>query len=443
LSSVKPFTNRLLTWSGIPTGKPGNLVRSYQGLMRRLWATSHVLDMHAFKEHAGPALADNGFQGIRRVDLQHDAHDFLDHLLDLVHEGTKPPENGAGVDSLPAPSLCEDFFHGQLRSTIVCPNCSFVRSTEEPVTTLQVPILSKQVVVRVQVWCSSTSTFEDVQFSLSPKATVRDLRIKIQQYKASRSNRGAGKKRRRATRVTTTPVALPRVGKPGFHTPTPEWVSDYRSGACVGPVFVQDMLKHCAAALYSFSKEEERSLESLLRVSDNLLLAGLAQPMPAVVTLNECLNHCFFNTETLDAQNKWVCSCCETPVCATRQFRLSRLPNVLVVQLKRFEVDLSLSVGTEKREDLVDFPCGLEQLDMKPFLVEGIDVSSTYSLNAVVQHRSRSAHTGHYTAVSRHQHSDQWYFFDDAAVPVRVEGTGLHDTVVASSAYLLFYQKNP
>jgi len=180
-----------------------------------------------------------------------------------------------------------------------------------------------------------------------------------------------------------------------------------------------------------------------LRSADELVRANLVHPATAAVTLTECLGRVLFNTETLDENNRWECSCCGAKVCAKKQLRLSKLPTVLIVHLKRFEWDGSALTNTVKKKDRVVFPCGpLEQLDMEPFLVEDSNVdSSTYRLAAVVQHHGACMHGGHYTAVARHQSTDQWYLFDDAATPVRLNAAELHANVVNSTAYMLLYQR--
>jgi ubiquitin C-terminal hydrolase len=442
LSSIKSFTDRVLALNVTSSDKPGLLVRSYNQLMHGLWKTTHPLDMSAFKSRVNSALPE-GFRGVGPYARQQDAHELLHHMLDLMHEGTRLPGNG--VASVPTTSVCEDFFHGNTRATLACPKCNHTQSYDTLTTTLQVPISAKPLVVLVRVWHPQTLEFDDERFSLPHNATVHDLQTAIHQRKTERLNSSNGRKRRRKCPTGTgqgSPSTLPRIYKPGLRAMIPERVASCMHGK---PVLVRNLLKNCAAALYSFLDEEERSnlgLLQKLRSHEDLVRAGVVHPATAPVTLMECLGHGLFNTETLNEDNKWTCSLCKQKVRATKQIRLSKLPNVLVVQLKRFEWDKLTSAGTTKKHDCVDFPCGLERLDVRQFLVENMNVgSSKYRLNAVVRHHGKSMHQGHYTAVARHQPRDQWHLFDDGTTPVQLEPGELHKTIVNKSAYLLVYQK--
>ena len=54
-------------------------------------------------------------------------------------------------------------------------------------------------------------------------------------------------------------------------------------------------------------------------------------------------------TETLSRENLYKCAACKKEVQATKQLRLSRLPQVLLVHLERFDVvEKVFTKGTEK-----------------------------------------------------------------------------------------------
>ena len=178
------------------------------------------------------------------------------------------------------------------------------------------------------------------------------------------------------------------------------------------------------------------------------------------ITLEKCLED-HTREELLDEDNAWYCSVCKKHQNAKKRvsFWASRLPNVLVIVLKRFELTGRNLQYREKIETEVDFP--LNGLDLSKFChkneenrmsmkmsaavnksLEGNkdDNPSLYDLFGVCNHYGRMGF-GHYSAHARDWTrdglSDQWYSFDDDAVePSRNE-----DEVVSRNAYILFYKR--
>lgn len=164
------------------------------------------------------------------------------------------------------------------------------------------------------------------------------------------------------------------------------------------------------------------------------------------VTLDHCFET-FTKPERLDENNMWYCSKCKEHVRAMKTMKLWRLPNILVVHLKRFEFKHSLR--RDKLDTLVDFP--LEGLDMSGHC-SGLNevrnssenmvdakVDAKYDLFAVVNHFGRMGF-GHYTAYCRQWDeegiSPQWHLFDDSSVrPVDCS------EVSGPAAYVLFYRR--
>jgi len=67
----------------------------------------------------------------------------------------------------------------------------------------------------------------------------------------------------------------------------------------------------------------------------------LSVPVPAgqsQVTLNACIDR-FCDLETLTEKDGWFCSRCNTQRRATKQLKLWRLPDYLIIHLKRFAFD--------------------------------------------------------------------------------------------------------
>ena len=168
------------------------------------------------------------------------------------------------------------------------------------------------------------------------------------------------------------------------------------------------------------------------------------------VTLDQCFDT-FTKPERLDEHNMWYCSKCKEHVRALKTMKLWRLPNILVVHLKRFEFKHALR--RDKLDTFVDFP--LQGLDMNRHCAnwkapsEGdasfVDtgVPADYDLFAVVNHYGRMGF-GHYTAYARRWDegglSKEWALFDDSSVRPVGSGEG-PEGVVTPAAYVLFYRR--
>lgn len=162
------------------------------------------------------------------------------------------------------------------------------------------------------------------------------------------------------------------------------------------------------------------------------------------VTLDQCFES-FTQPELLDDDNMWYCSQCKEHVKAMKTVALWRLPNILVIHLKRFEYRNSFDrnkIGT-----LVDFP--LDGFDMRrhtsdnshhprPDLVDE-EAPNIYDLFATTNHYGRLGY-GHYTAYARRFNEfgieNKWIEFDDENVS-EVDRNG----IVSPSAYVLFYRR--
>eukprot|EP01053_Blabericola_migrator_P005483 Blabericola_migrator_1__5482@NODE_27_length_20109_cov_273_259006_g24_i0_p4_GENE_NODE_27_length_20109_cov_273_259006_g24_i0NODE_27_length_20109_cov_273_259006_g24_i0_p4_ORF_typecomplete_len1096_score217_03UCH/PF00443_29/1_7e101UCH_1/PF13423_6/2_2UCH_1/PF13423_6/6_3e05UCH_1/PF13423_6/2_4e08DUF2614/PF11023_8/2_3DUF2614/PF11023_8/3_9e02_NODE_27_length_20109_cov_273_259006_g24_i0958612873 len=158
-------------------------------------------------------------------------------------------------------------------------------------------------------------------------------------------------------------------------------------------------------------------------------------PAPEI-PLSDCFQE-FVATELLAEDNMWYCSRCKDHVKALKKMDFWRLPDILVVHLKRFSQ--SRRFHRTKLESLVTFPHTDEDvLDLKEFLLPGSpDIDNCkYRLFAVDRHFGTLG-GGHYTAfVKCHVNSTpRWYLFDDNYV------AKLSDRVQDSSAYILLYER--
>ncbi|ORX93001.1 cysteine proteinase [Basidiobolus meristosporus CBS 931.73] len=121
-----------------------------------------------------------------------------------------------------------------------------------------------------------------------------------------------------------------------------------------------------------------------------------------LISLYDCLGE-FVREERLGEEDPWYCPSCKKHQQAWKKFDLWRMPDILVVHLKRFS---NLRSWRNKIDALVDFP------------IRGLDLSS------------------HVLPENTKTEQKQWYNFDDAKVePVN------ECALKTSAAYLLFYRR--
>lgn len=178
------------------------------------------------------------------------------------------------------------------------------------------------------------------------------------------------------------------------------------------------------------------------------------------VTLQKCLDS-FVKSEEISLEDHWICERCNVPRAGLRKSDIWRLPDLVMIQLKRFQ--FLENQHRQKMRSFVEFP--LYGLDFSPWIGsvrDGVDhvpgmVASNeniYDLYAVINHVGGLAR-GHYTAYCRYdrdfaesaslftasndahvQMNDLWFRFDDEKA-VEIAATD----VVTDAAYVLFYKR--
>ncbi|KAG8557256.1 hypothetical protein GDO81_018384 [Engystomops pustulosus] len=205
---------------------------------------------------------------------------------------------------------------------------------------------------------------------------------------------------------------------------------------------VLDLTDDCSLALVW--KNNERMKEFVLVESKELECEedpGSASEAARVglFTLEQCLN-LFTKPEVLAPEEAWYCPKCNQHREASKQLMLWRLPNILIIQLKRFS--FRTFIWRDKINDLVDFP--VRGLDLTTFCIGQKEDHQRpiYDLYAVINHYGGMI-GGHYTAYARlpneknSQRSDVgWRLFDDSTVTTVDESQ-----VVTRYAYVLFYRR--
>ncbi|OAD00670.1 hypothetical protein MUCCIDRAFT_14515, partial [Mucor lusitanicus CBS 277.49] len=153
------------------------------------------------------------------------------------------------------------------------------------------------------------------------------------------------------------------------------------------------------------------------------------------VTLSDCLDE-FTKEEELSEEDLWYCPKCKKHQRATKKFDLWRMPEIMVVHLKRFSHSRT---WRDKIDALIDFPTS--ELDLTDRVLSIEDHASVkdedrlvYDLYGVDNHYGGLG-GGHYTSFAQNFEDGNWYNFDDS----HVTKVDVND-VKTTAAYLLFYK---
>jgi ubiquitin carboxyl-terminal hydrolase 4/11/15 len=145
------------------------------------------------------------------------------------------------------------------------------------------------------------------------------------------------------------------------------------------------------------------------------------------ITLFDCLRQSAL-PEKLDRDNTWYCNLCKEHVQATKTYQLFRLPEILMIHLKRFK---SRGMWNEKLNSFVDFP--VSGLDLSEYALGAQQHAPIYDLYAVSNHYGGMG-GGHYTAFVKRSEDGQWFEMDDGLVSPA-------GRVVTPAAYILCYRR--
>lgn len=174
---------------------------------------------------------------------------------------------------------------------------------------------------------------------------------------------------------------------------------------------------------------ERRSTHLLSSLPETFKSGFLSKQPQESVSLYRCLE-AFLKEEPLGPEDMWYCPVCKKHCQASKKLDLWRLPEILVIHLKRFSYSRFLK---NKLETYVDFP--IHDLDLSSYIsYQNGDSSYRYMLYAISNHYG-SMGGGHYTAFIHHGGS-RWYDFDDSHVSPISE-----DRIKSSAAYVLFYRR--
>ncbi|KAG4072222.1 hypothetical protein HA402_007632 [Bradysia odoriphaga] len=150
--------------------------------------------------------------------------------------------------------------------------------------------------------------------------------------------------------------------------------------------------------------------------------------------IDKCLDN-FFYGEYID---DWECPKCKEKRRAIKKLDISKLPKILVIHFKRFQVDLNgcgMLVNSSKKQINISFP--LVGLNMSKHIAPSAkainQTKQLYNLYGVSNHYGTLT-AGHYTAFCKSRVLQKWFKFDDKKV-TQLDPSGIQ----SSAAYILFY----
>jgi ubiquitin C-terminal hydrolase len=413
--------------------------------------------------------------------LQHDAQEALECILDGLHHslpaGQQSKKRLQKKDAPWNKYLCEqkstivpEAFHGYIKSTLECAiqGCKSLNDKFEPYVSWPVPLLRK---IELIVLCETRPTQDQPMTRrfiwVERNASADEVREVIMQR--------FGKKNQHVILLTMSGAEVPAKDVPKMCV-----AAFGERGKNFGLVFKGDTQEHgltdrpldifgysftlmeagvdkaeCPGDAYAeavMKKSLERRCTTLYETTYTYDILSctvvdaetkwyvakvkttecvelpVCENADAHLTLETCMEQ-FFQKETLGEGDMVLCEKCNQKSRATKTFQPEHLPDILVIQLKRF-VHCPIRLIGQKVKDPVIFQ---EELDM-PIL------RHRYRLKAVVFHHGYGLSSGHYTCTAQVGGDGEWYAFDDSTVTK----TNLEDdrTSETKSAYLLFYEKS-
>lgn len=144
-------------------------------------------------------------------------------------------------------------------------------------------------------------------------------------------------------------------------------------------------------------------------------------------TIYDCMDE-FNKNEILDDNNQWKCEKCNKLSNANKKISLWKMPDILIIVLKRFNYIFSTSSKINKS---IKFP--LYNLNLEKY-VDGYDkYKAKYDVVGIINHGG-DVGRGHYYSYCKNI-NNYWYEYNDTSV-------NKLKVLKMNSAYVIFYKKN-
>jgi len=163
-------------------------------------------------------------------------------------------------------------------------------------------------------------------------------------------------------------------------------------------------------------------------------------------SITYCLQN-FSKEEKLAREDKFYCETCCSLQEAQKRLRVKKVPNNLVVHLKRFKFFEQFQRYKKKLSHRVVFPFELRLCNTTEQTESTSEAECLYDLFGIVIHVGSGPNHGHYVSIIKNHNN--WLIFDDDGVQL-IDEAGIHscfgttqETLTTTNCgYLLFYQKH-
>jgi len=373
---------------------------------------------------------------------------------------TAPPDEGIDIDAVEAKDIAEmDPNEDQGADMVVIPpqtnkdTASVFTETEEESEVTEI-IGPQTDLFTIKAFAGNDVHGTTSMFIHDPKSTVETLAI--------RAKLGLPSKRKTGRRWL------------GSTTPEPEEPGKKKQLVSMEDTIVCEWDPHFWQLFFGVGKNPQENVArwdrwELFEHSEYVAaMAARKATKDQGISMEDCLDE-FTKEEKLGEEDLWYCPRCKKHQQASKKFELWKVPDILVVHLKRFSNSRLLR---DKIDSFIDFP--IEGLDLtervgerqvaKQWVEEGNapealgieDEGSdplVYDLFAVDEHMGGLG-GGHYRAYAKSFEDNQWYHFDDTHTSLSdawhavvrnsiqrcTESFSLPSSQNAN-AYLLFYRR--
>ena len=167
----------------------------------------------------------------------------------------------------------------------------------------------------------------------------------------------------------------------------------------------------------------KNNLNLVMKHSSTNLIEENSKQKEDEISLNDCLKLFTKEEEINDIQ----CEKCKKKTLFKKTLEIERLPQYLVIVLKRFKYILTTSV---KIQNLIKFP--LDDLPLQNYVSQK-NINYKYNLFGLINH-SGSLEWGHYNSIFKV--NDIWALFDDSSV------SEINSGIESKKVYMLIYKTN-
>eukprot|EP01119_Soliformovum_irregulare_P016186 TRINITY_DN4654_c0_g1_i1.p1 TRINITY_DN4654_c0_g1~~TRINITY_DN4654_c0_g1_i1.p1 ORF type:complete len:1031 (+),score=337.17 TRINITY_DN4654_c0_g1_i1:361-3093(+) len=369
-------------------GMKGELAKQFALLVQNVWSDKFAkvspVDFKATFIKSAPQ-----FSGLS----QHDPGEMYTYVMNGLHEDLKK------VMLHIETSKITDWFQGQSSVKMLCSGCAYSTTDDEPYMSLSLPIPTKnQRFVKVMVIKFQPRDSPVVYgVRVSKSGTVSDLKESLKQ----------------ATQCSNFKIVEVYQDR--------EWeLKDSQEMQTIAKddviwAYEKDLSGSAAASIL------DRDLEPTMHPSTK------REVIDPPMDLLECFRH-YTAREVCRGDQQWHCPRCDELKDATKKTTFQTFPEILVVQLPRFQRQ---EVFEEKLPVQIIYPT---LLDLSEFN------GDSYNLFGAVIHLGDEG-SGQYSALAKSPLDDQWYRYDDGQCEI-VDEQAVISKDMQKDVCMLFYKRN-